>query len=101
MSMYTNDPSLTGGVCGVIPSSIETRHFVTNGYPRGGYVYVHRERKTGWYRWYMYYSDDEPHYTRLTLNNMAYNWEIMGALNTWRSYLMTFMITTGLRLTSC
>ena len=53
----------------------KTRHFVTNGYPRGGYVYFHRERKTGWYRWYMEYSDDEPQYTWLTLNDMAYKWE--------------------------
>ena len=79
----------------------KTRHVATNGYPRGGYVYFHRERKTGWHRWYMYYSDDEPHYTWLTLNNMAYNWEILGALSTWRSYLMISMITTDLILVIC
>ena len=53
----------------------QIRHFVTDGHPRGGYVYVHRERKNGWYRWYMEYLDDEPRYTWLTLNDMAYKWE--------------------------
>ena len=50
-------------------------NYVTNGFPRGGYVYAHRERKAGWYRWYMQYLDDEPQYTWLTLNDMACKWE--------------------------
>ena len=49
----------------------KTRHFVTYGHPRGGYVYFYRERKTGWYRWCKEYSDDGPQYTWLTLNDMA------------------------------
>ena len=54
------------------------RHFVTDSHPRGGYVYFHGERKTGWYRWYMDCLDDEPQYTWLTLNDMAYKWEYDG-----------------------
>ena len=49
----------------------KTRHFVTDSHPCGGYVYVHRERKTVWYIWYMDYLDDEPHYTWLTLGDIA------------------------------
>ena len=41
-------------------------------------MYVHRERKTGWYRWRMEYSDDEPQYTWLTLNDMACKWDYDG-----------------------
>ena len=53
----------------------KTRHFVTNGYPRGGYVYFHRQRNASWYIWYMEYSDNEPQYTCLTLNVMSCTWE--------------------------
>ena len=38
-------------------------------------MYFHRKRKTGWYIWRMEYSDDEPQYTWLSLNDMAYKWE--------------------------
>ena len=53
----------------------KTRHFVTDSHPRGGYVYVYRERTTGWYRWYIDFLDDETQYPWLTLNDMAYKWE--------------------------
>ena len=42
------------------------------GSPIGGYVYVYKERKVGWYEWCINYLDDEPAYTCISEQDMGW-----------------------------
>ena len=51
----------------------ETKHWRTHsGGPEGGYVYFHKERRRGWYRWRRSWGQEEPTYELITSGVLVY-----------------------------